>query len=85
MISNPLSLRGRPQKRGKFKNHDSDCASFRNESRKRTASNRTRYPGIRNISKAFPNVQALSEVSLDIRPGEILAFMVKTALENQPC
>ena len=30
---------------------------------------------IRNISKAFPNVQALSNVSLDIRPGEILAFM----------
>lgn len=30
---------------------------------------------IRNISKAFPNVQALSDVSLDIRPGEILAFM----------
>jgi L-arabinose transport system ATP-binding protein len=30
---------------------------------------------IRKISKAFPNVQALSDVSLDIRPGEILAFM----------
>ena len=30
---------------------------------------------IRNISKAFPNVQALSDVSLDIRPGEILAFV----------
>ncbi len=30
---------------------------------------------IRNISKAFPNVQALTNVSLDIRPGEILAFM----------
>lgn len=30
---------------------------------------------VRNISKAFPNVQALSDVSLDIRPGEILAFM----------
>jgi L-arabinose transport system ATP-binding protein len=30
---------------------------------------------IRNLSKAFPNVQALSDVSLDIRPGEILAFM----------
>lgn len=30
---------------------------------------------IRNVSKAFPNVQALSNVSLDIRPGEILAFM----------
>jgi len=30
---------------------------------------------IRNISKAFPNVQALNDVSLDIRPGEILAFM----------
>jgi L-arabinose transport system ATP-binding protein len=30
---------------------------------------------VRNISKAFPNVQALSNVSLDIRPGEILAFM----------
>ncbi len=30
---------------------------------------------IRNISKAFPNVQALTDVSLDIRPGEILAFM----------
>jgi L-arabinose transport system ATP-binding protein len=30
---------------------------------------------IRNISKAFPNVQALVDVSLDIRPGEILAFM----------
>jgi L-arabinose transport system ATP-binding protein len=30
---------------------------------------------IRNISKAFPNVLALIDVSLDIRPGEILAFM----------
>jgi L-arabinose transport system ATP-binding protein len=30
---------------------------------------------IRNISKAFPNVQALSDISLDIRPGEILAIM----------
>ncbi len=30
---------------------------------------------IRNVSKAFPNVQALGDVSLDIRPGEILAFM----------
>ena len=27
------------------------------------------------MSKAFPNVQALTNVSLDIRPGEILAFM----------
>lgn len=30
---------------------------------------------VRNISKAFPNVQALADVSLDIRPGEILAFI----------
>ena len=30
---------------------------------------------IRNISKAFPNVQALTDISLDIRPGEILAVM----------
>lgn len=30
---------------------------------------------VRHISKAFPNVQALTDVSLDIRPGEILAFM----------
>jgi ABC-type sugar transport system ATPase subunit len=30
---------------------------------------------VRNISKAFPNVQALVDVSLDIQPGEILAFM----------
>ena len=30
---------------------------------------------VRNISKAFPNVQALVDISLDIRPGEILAFM----------
>lgn len=30
---------------------------------------------VRNISKAFPNVQALVDVSLDIRPGEILAFV----------
>lgn len=38
----------------------------------------TDLPGtlkVRHISKAFPNVQALSDVSLDIRPGEILAFM----------
>ncbi|MBP7686995.1 MAG: sugar ABC transporter ATP-binding protein [Thermoflexales bacterium] len=27
------------------------------------------------MNKAFPNVQALTNVSLDIRPGEILAFM----------
>ncbi len=30
---------------------------------------------IRNVSKAFPNVQALMDVSIDIQPGEILAFM----------
>jgi len=30
---------------------------------------------IRNVSKAFPNVQALDNVSLDVRPGEILAFI----------
>jgi L-arabinose transport system ATP-binding protein len=30
---------------------------------------------IRNISKAFPNVQALSDISLDVQPGEILAIM----------
>jgi len=30
---------------------------------------------IRHINKAFPNVQALRDISLDIRPGEILAFM----------
>jgi L-arabinose transport system ATP-binding protein len=30
---------------------------------------------IHNVSKAFPNVQALSNVSLEIHPGEILAFM----------
>jgi L-arabinose transport system ATP-binding protein len=30
---------------------------------------------IRNVSKAFPNVQALANVSLDVCPGEILAFM----------
>jgi len=28
-----------------------------------------------NVSKAFPNVKALDDVSLEIRPGEILAFM----------
>jgi L-arabinose transport system ATP-binding protein len=30
---------------------------------------------IRGVSKAFPNVQALTDVSLEVRPGEILAFM----------
>jgi ABC-type sugar transport system ATPase subunit len=30
---------------------------------------------IRDLSKAFPNVQALADVSLDVRSGEILAFM----------
>ncbi|MCU0513420.1 MAG: sugar ABC transporter ATP-binding protein [Anaerolineae bacterium] len=30
---------------------------------------------ISHISKAFPNIQALDDVSLDIRPGEVLAFM----------
>ena len=30
---------------------------------------------IRGMSKAFPNVQALADVSLDVRPGEILALM----------
>jgi L-arabinose transport system ATP-binding protein len=30
---------------------------------------------IRNVSKAFPNVQALQDVSLDVRPGEVLAFL----------
>jgi L-arabinose transport system ATP-binding protein len=30
---------------------------------------------IRHVSKAFPNVQALDDVSLDVRPGEVLAFL----------
>jgi L-arabinose transport system ATP-binding protein len=30
---------------------------------------------IRGVSKAFPNVQALNDVSLEARPGEILAFL----------
>ena len=30
---------------------------------------------MRNISKAFPNVQALDDVSLEIKSGEILAFI----------
>lgn len=30
---------------------------------------------VSNISKAFPNVKALDDVSLEIRPGEILAFV----------
>ncbi len=30
---------------------------------------------IRHVSKAFPNVQALADVSLDVRPGEVLAFL----------
>jgi L-arabinose transport system ATP-binding protein len=37
--------------------------------------NQTGVLKVRNISKAFPNVQALTDISLDIRPGEILAFM----------
>jgi ABC-type phosphonate transport system ATPase subunit len=40
---------------------------------------------IANISKAFPNVKALDDVSLDIRPGEILAFMGRTARVNRRC
>jgi L-arabinose transport system ATP-binding protein len=30
---------------------------------------------IRGVSKAFPNVQALDDVSLDVRPGEVLALL----------
>jgi L-arabinose transport system ATP-binding protein len=30
---------------------------------------------IRGVSKAFPNVQALNDVSLDVQPGEIVAFL----------
>jgi L-arabinose transport system ATP-binding protein len=30
---------------------------------------------VRGVSKAFPNVQALRDVSLDVRPGEILALL----------
>jgi L-arabinose transport system ATP-binding protein len=30
---------------------------------------------IRGVSKAFPNVQALADISLDVHPGEILALM----------
>ncbi len=30
---------------------------------------------IRDVSKAFPNVQALDDISLDVRPGEVLAFL----------
>src|SRR4030081_44168 len=30
---------------------------------------------VRGVSKAFPNVQALRDISLDVRAGEILAFL----------
>ena len=30
---------------------------------------------VESISKAFPGVQALSDVSLDVRPGEILGLV----------
>jgi len=30
---------------------------------------------VRGVSKAFPNVQALRDISLDVRPGEILALL----------
>src|SRR3977135_4752591 len=30
---------------------------------------------VRGVSKAFPNVQALRDISLDVPPGEILAFL----------
>ncbi len=30
---------------------------------------------IQGVSKAFPNVQALADISLEVRPGEILALM----------
>src|SRR4026208_489690 len=30
---------------------------------------------IRGMTKSFPNVQALQNVSIDVRPGEILALM----------
>ncbi len=37
----------------------------------------TDAPGleVRGVSKAFPNVQALRDISLDVRPGEILALL----------
>jgi L-arabinose transport system ATP-binding protein len=65
-----------PQKRGKFKKTMTVTAPplEMNQENEQLPT----VPGtleIRNISKAFPNVQALSDVSLDIRPGEILAFM----------
>ncbi len=36
---------------------------------------RTGVLEIRGVSKAFPNVQALDDVSLEVRPGEVLAFL----------
>ncbi len=39
------------------------------------ASNRPGVLEIRGVSKAFPNIQALTDVSVDVQPGEILALM----------
>ena len=36
---------------------------------------------IRNASKAFPNVQVLTDMSLDVRPGEILTLLGENGMK----
>jgi ribose transport system ATP-binding protein len=43
---------------------------------------RLRFEG---ITKAFPGVKALSDVSFDVAPGEIHAFSARTAPESRRC
>lgn len=38
-----------------------------------------------NISKYFPGVKALDQVSFQAHSGEVLAFWVKTARANLHC
>ena len=39
---------------------------------------------MRHISKAFPGVQALQDVSLEVRPGTVHALMGEMGRESLP-
>jgi ABC-type sugar transport system ATPase subunit len=38
----------------------------------------------KNVTKTFPGVKALDDVSLDLNPGEVHVIVGKTAQESPP-